>query len=284
MKKFYLLLIIFVFSGFLVFGNDIEQEEVDFLIFLPDSSNHFVDEKQAMEHLDDVAKYLKGRNLSSGQIHVDGYTAEAVSAYDLTDLSRARALFVINELHKRGVPDHLFSDPEAFGGVHLWGDNTNENERSPNRRVRIFLDGDLLTTDTLEAADSGNITSNTEYIYVHHMRPERSNPKIFCILLLLLIIIALIIAFTILALKYLKNKNAVKSNKSLSKNKKAPGFIIINLEEEIRRRAYELYLDRGGVNGKTDRDWYIAVFEICAKYEAVGYHTGIKDGYWRAYR
>jgi hypothetical protein len=39
-----------------------------------------------------------------------------------------------------------------------------------------------------------------------------------------------------------------------------------NLEEEIRRRAYELYLQRratsGGVNGDENQDWLVAEREI----------------------
>lgn len=40
----------------------------------------------------------------------------------------------------------------------------------------------------------------------------------------------------------------------------------VNLEEEIRRRAYELYLQRratsGGVNGDENQDWFVAEREI----------------------
>jgi len=40
----------------------------------------------------------------------------------------------------------------------------------------------------------------------------------------------------------------------------------VNLEEEIRRRAYELYLQRrataGAVNGDENQDWFLAEREI----------------------
>jgi hypothetical protein len=35
-----------------------------------------------------------------------------------------------------------------------------------------------------------------------------------------------------------------------------------NLEEEIRRRAYELYLQRGGVPGNESQDWLVAEQEV----------------------
>jgi Protein of unknown function (DUF2934) len=35
-----------------------------------------------------------------------------------------------------------------------------------------------------------------------------------------------------------------------------------NLEEQIRRRAYELYLQRGGVPGNENQDWLVAEQEV----------------------
>ena len=35
-----------------------------------------------------------------------------------------------------------------------------------------------------------------------------------------------------------------------------------NLEEEIRRRAYELYLQRGGTPGNPSQDWLVAEQEV----------------------
>ena len=40
---------------------------------------------------------------------------------------------------------------------------------------------------------------------------------------------------------------------------KAP---VSNLQEEIRRRAYELYLQRGGVPGNENQDWLVAEQEV----------------------
>ena len=40
----------------------------------------------------------------------------------------------------------------------------------------------------------------------------------------------------------------------------------INLEDEIRRRAYELYEQRGGQSGHEHEDWLIAEREILARY------------------
>jgi hypothetical protein len=39
-----------------------------------------------------------------------------------------------------------------------------------------------------------------------------------------------------------------------------------NLEEEIRRRAYELFQERGGEHGRHDEDWQRAEAEIRARY------------------
>ena len=51
----------------------------------------------------------------------------------------------------------------------------------------------------------------------------------------------------------------------------------VNLEEEIRRRAYELYLQRraaaGGENGNQHQDWLIAENEIRARYDRLARHT-----------
>ncbi len=38
-----------------------------------------------------------------------------------------------------------------------------------------------------------------------------------------------------------------------------------NLEEKIRVRAYELYLQRGGHGGSPEQDWLRAVEEICGQ-------------------
>jgi hypothetical protein len=40
------------------------------------------------------------------------------------------------------------------------------------------------------------------------------------------------------------------------------------MHEEIRRRAYELYRQRGGQHGSHEADWHRAEAEIRAKYKA----------------
>jgi len=51
----------------------------------------------------------------------------------------------------------------------------------------------------------------------------------------------------------------------------------VNLEEEIRRRAYELYLHRsaaaGGESGNEDQDWLIAEREIRSRHNSLARHT-----------
>ncbi len=38
-----------------------------------------------------------------------------------------------------------------------------------------------------------------------------------------------------------------------------------NLEEQIRRRAYEIYLERGENGGSPEQDWLRAVEEVCGR-------------------
>jgi Protein of unknown function (DUF2934) len=44
-------------------------------------------------------------------------------------------------------------------------------------------------------------------------------------------------------------------------------IVPINLEEEIRRRAYEIYQERGGIPGDENDDWLRAEREILARYQ-----------------
>ncbi|MDR0301337.1 MAG: OmpA family protein, partial [Treponema sp.] len=156
MKKWYFTFIFFVFYGISVFGDNNKQEEIDFLLFLPNSSNLFADEEQAFIQLDNLAQYLSNKNFSPGQIIVYGYTAFAPNDIEPIDLSRERAVFVINELQRRGISKNLFSEPVGYGSVNLWGDNTDEDDRKLNRRVRVLLDGEspLLITQEIINSDS----------------------------------------------------------------------------------------------------------------------------------
>jgi hypothetical protein len=42
----------------------------------------------------------------------------------------------------------------------------------------------------------------------------------------------------------------------------------INLEDEIRRRAYEIYLERGSTTGNEHEDWVAAEREVRERYAA----------------
>jgi Protein of unknown function (DUF2934) len=70
----------------------------------------------------------------------------------------------------------------------------------------------------------------------------------------------------------------VKSvGKSAGKNGGTAGFVPSNFEEEIRRRAYELYLERrataGAANGDENQDWLIAEQEILSHHGGRGQHS-----------
>ena len=54
-------------------------------------------------------------------------------------------------------------------------------------------------------------------------------------------------------------------------------FVPSNLDEEIRRRAYELYLQRqattGDANGDENQDWLMAENEVRSRYGKLARHT-----------
>ncbi|HXY51532.1 MAG TPA: DUF2934 domain-containing protein [Terriglobales bacterium] len=50
-------------------------------------------------------------------------------------------------------------------------------------------------------------------------------------------------------------------------------IVPINLEEEIRRRAYELYEARGCAPGHETDDWFVAEREVLARYGSENRHT-----------
>jgi hypothetical protein len=301
MKKRCLVSVLFVFVGFLAFGDKEEQGEIDYLLFLPDSSSLFVNEEQAMVQLDNLAKYLTGRELVSGQVYVYGYAAFAVNDIEPVNLSRDRALWVINELQKRGVPRGLFADPVGHGSVDLWGSNTDEEGRSPNRRVRVVLDDEVLTPETLKAAEPEIEIASIDIIEIEEAPitqesaadETKSKPFPWWILLLL----------PLLGLIYLllkKKKGAgdrttapitasetvkptpAPAAASAAVKPAAASTVTVNLEEEIRFRAYELYLQRNGQSENAYDDWCRAVFEISAQYEADGYQVYRENENWWA--
>jgi hypothetical protein len=374
MKKLHLISVSLFFICFLVFGEAEEQEEIDYLLFLPNSGNMFVNEAQAMVQLDNIAKYLAGRDIASGQINVYGYTAAAVNDIDSVSLSRDRALFVINELQRRGVPRNLFSEPVGHGEVDLWGGNTSEESRSPNRRVRVVLDGNVIIVEPSTGQVRGSEPpplpvlekENDETPIREYTAVSR---KEFPWWILLLILIFLFVPFVFSKNRkrpvYKKTKPkrvepppapvpasesieppavpvkasgnieppavpvkasgnieppavpvkasgnieppavSVKASESVvpvittasekvaplavpeaGSKKAVPSTVetresIVCLEEEIRHRAHEHYLLRNGENGSMDGDWYKALPEICAKYEADGYQV-YSDGSWWA--
>jgi len=63
---------------------------------------------------------------------------------------------------------------------------------------------------------------------------------------------------------------AVEVTPEVRRDAKPSNLVPVNLEEEIRRRAYELYLQRRGTagdeNGDQNQDWLIAEREIRLRY------------------
>ena len=56
------------------------------------------------------------------------------------------------------------------------------------------------------------------------------------------------------------------ATKAMTEGKKHSAPAPINLEAEIRRRAYELYEQRGCTPGHEDEDWLAAEQEVTARY------------------
>ena len=56
-----------------------------------------------------------------------------------------------------------------------------------------------------------------------------------------------------------------------------PADVPVNLEEEIRRRAYELYMQRsataGGKSGNEHQDWLLAENEVRSRHGRLARHT-----------
>ena len=46
---------------------------------------------------------------------------------------------------------------------------------------------------------------------------------------------------------------------------------VLNLDDEIRRRAYELYLQRNGAAGDPNVDWFVAEREVRARRVVAGH-------------
>jgi hypothetical protein len=71
-------------------------------------------------------------------------------------------------------------------------------------------------------------------------------------------------------------KNGNSENKQATRSLLAPAVetvsnsSVINLEAEIRRRAYELYEQRGCTPGHENDDWFVAEREVAARYQHQG--------------
>ncbi|MCL2478937.1 MAG: DUF2934 domain-containing protein [Treponema sp.] len=288
MKKQYLLIVFLFIIGIFAYADTAKQEEIDYLLFLPNSSNEFVDEVQAMIQLDDLSKYLISRNPDPGQIDVYGYAASANNEINSVDLSKARAVYVIDELVNRGVPREFFSDPVGYGSVDLWGSNTDENGMSPNRRVRILINGSIISAADIQTAVTP--VPPPAVVVMEPAAPENppaaKNAEFPWPLILLIILILL--ALLIFALSRRKKTAAVPVAAPV------PAAVVpvvvaapktlktVNLDDEIRMRAYELFQERGYQHGYAGEDWFRSVQEISAKYESDGYSVYRESESWWA--
>jgi len=317
MKKLSLVSFFILFIILFAFSEPENQKEIDYLLFLPNSGSLFVDETQAAIQLDNLAKYLLDKDLTSGQIYVFGYTAFAANDMDSVDLSRERALFVINELQRRGVSRNLFSEPVGRGSVDLWGGNTNEEDRSPNRRVRVVLEGNIVTPEAIEVSEPEIVISSVDEKEPVRQETMTKKPGAkFPLWLFILLFFLTQIAVLIFVLSMRKKSWAAKPAESvktepvkaepvkieppkaepvktesvkaeLVKVEPAAAPVIITkttvkLDEEIRQRAYELYLERGSQHGNMAGDWYSALSEVCAKYKSAGYRIDFEGEHWWA--
>jgi len=306
MKKLYFALIFFVFGGFFIFSNNDKREEVDFLLFMPNSATRFVNEEQAFIQLNKLAVYLSDKNLLPGQIIVCGYAAYAPNDVKSVDLSKERALTVIKELQKRGISKELFADPVGYGAVYLWGNNTGENDRRLNRRVRILLDGEspmpvtneIITAETeAYGVEERNSVIDMKETVVPKNTPKKSNFRFLWWLLPVLAILFLFFQLLLLLFGEISRKKAhkdktkkkqpqipVTENAHEFSPKEAVTTWMVNLDDEIRIRAYELSLERGGSGDYREQDWYNAVQEISTWYTACGHSVFNNDGCWWASR
>jgi len=321
-KRLCLIFIFFVFCGISIFSENDDQEEVDFLLFSPNSSNQFVNYEQSVIQLNKLAQYLSNKKLTPGQIIVYGYAAFAPIDIDSVDLSRERALFVINELQKRGISKELFSEPIGHGSVYLWGNNTNENDRKLNRRVRILLGGETpiqITEEIINAEPETVPESVQEMPPITQKEPREKSDFNFPWWLLLLLPLLLLLLLLKKRPKKSTHKETIVNTQQTPKAdapKPAPApepvppppviaptpepipvqetkheaaapvpimeTTTINLDEEIRFCAYEHFERRGGVNGSREQDWYDALSVVSARYTPRGYSVFFKDGYWWA--
>jgi hypothetical protein len=267
MKKTFLAAF-FVLSGYWVFS---ETEEMDYLLFLPNSSSMFVNEVQAAIQLDDTAKYLRSRNLGPGQVLVYGYTADVANGVDSVGLSRDRALFVINELQKRGISRDVFAIPIGYGQVNHWGNNSSEKDRSLNRRVRIFIDDTILTPNIMRNGES-LISSPVQYAN------EEARPNIPWWMLFLALLAATAAVLYLAFASRESQSNDIVPHKTPEPIPAAEKVKIKILErDEISNYAYGLYQQRYCQDGSDADDWDQSIRDLTDYYEARGYQVLL---YW----
>ena len=274
MKKLFLVLVLLAVSFTFVFGDNGEQEEVDYLLFLPNSSNEFADEARARVQLDNIARYLRTKTLTEAQVYVYGYAADVSNDIDPNTLSRERALFVISELQRRGIPRENFTAPVGHGSVNLWGNNINEADRSPNRRVRILFEDIIITPEVVEEAEEEILAYEAaEAMETVPISQESTDFNWWWLLLLLLPLLLL-----------LWPKRKVKRVKPASEPKPTAAAAVVPIrpeggepkyyrltEEEIRNLSYKLFEERNHQHGYDETDWHNAIGQLFAKYEAEGY-------------
>ncbi|MDR0495999.1 MAG: hypothetical protein LBH42_00125 [Treponema sp.] len=219
MKKLSSFLFFFAVLVFPAFTDAGIQEELSYLLFHPNSSNHFANEEQGGIQLDNLAIYLKGIDLVPGQILVNGYAAVAENIINPLSLSKNRALFVINELKKRDIPGSVFTDPVAHGSVDLWGSNTDEEDRVLNRRVRIVMNGNILLPSSVMTVESEIRTSGMDDD-IKTYKPESlagnsgfNSPREIMLLLLGTVILAMLVFFAF------KNRKSTGSHTGYPVNK-----------------------------------------------------------------
>ena len=287
MKKIVVILAFIILCSVALYGDESEEQEaIGYLLFLPNSSTSFVNEELAMAELDTLADYLMDRNLESGQIAILGYAAIVPNAIDPLDLSIRRAQFVQDELLKRGLEAALFADPIGYGEVDLWGDNSAEADRSPNRRVRILLGGGVEVTPSL-VASTPVLAPAAPVAAAPVAAASDAGARRFPWWLLLPLLLLLLLLIIFLSRRKKKSEETPAPQPTVVAAAPvavaAVPIVLVthDLTEEIRICAYFKSVDRG-YPGDVDADWFNAKDEVCAKYEAEGYATDLVDGFWQA--
>jgi len=300
MRKRYFVFIFSVLCCISVFGDTDMQQEVDFLLFAPNSGSRFENEEKAFIQLNNLAQYLLGKNLVPGQIIVYGYAAYAPNDIKSGDLSKERALTVMEELQKRGVSRELFSDPVGYGAVYLWGNNDTENARKLNRRVRVLLldESPMPVIRELFTDEAESIIPEVAYKtpdapeIAWYYTPKKASFK-FPWWILPLLAFALLAALILFFLSKRRSREAVataNAQPQISETvivpeagpAKSVTTYTVNLDEEIRARAYDLSRQRGGKDDYQEQDWHNAVREISAWYIACGHSVFNDGGRWWA--